>query len=244
MFNVFERILLKFSAHPKRGPVRFTVEYKYVDVDKYNIEKLKRNFISGRADCKRCVIIIFKFIFSPALDPALTQKILKVITCEKQIIEHEKKHLENTKCPWEFAFGYYEVALLSALNEVSAYTAQLLSGNPPVSRQNMLNMLDRGIWEYNLRRKDYLHMHMNFVARQCDVDSKNPDFKKNLLKDVNCKRVHYSHKFYKIADYYLTFGDYRLLDFGYIPTPLKREFVKLKQVYEDATREQLREFLR
>ncbi len=251
MFSIVKRFLLIFSRTGNLAPItNVRIEYRNVLINKHNVDVFRHGTITlGRAHVYKSYITVYRYIISANLDLKPDDVIYKKLSHadEAQIIAHETKHFMNFKYGYELPWGannYYEISMLCAIEEMTAYASELLCQHTPRNRKEMFDAILFGISAL-MRRPDYISEIMDTVTEYCEYNRQDNDFRKNVEKWIACKNIHYSYQFHKIANIYLTFGNYRFLDiFHPVPSELNKKFKELKNIYETATREHLREYLR
>ncbi len=245
MFNFYEKFLIK---HVYKSPVASVDDVKiiYQDVviawgriDKYLRGK---DAIKG-GETSANIIKIFNYLISddvPSIYKGFFNEIIDFD--EKQVIEHEKKHIKNAVLNNYIAHkitSSYELALQAGLEEVSAFSAGHLLGAAPKSLGEAFDVFFESLGNV-MEVPDYLHEHsclMNFNYLKYDT-------KKKLNAMIAQKQVNYSNQFYKIIDYFLTFGDYHIIDVNnHMPHKVQKRFEVFKGIYENSVREKLKVLL-
>ncbi len=252
MFSIYERFLLCFCSTAQ--PVRICnpeIRYKNVTINEFNIDRIRTGFMkTGEANRYKTRIIIYRYTVSNSLNLSPDDVIYKKLSniSEKRVLAHEMKHLQNSKSDCALPWGiknYYQIPMLCAIEEASAYAAGYLYGESPRNRYEMLMAAYNGIHLLSNRMAHYFPKYADIIAEYCGYNSQDTDYKQNLIKCINCKSVNYSHLFHKMADKYMTFGNYKLFDIKHhIPRDVRVELTKLRTTCEEATREHLRQYLR
>lgn len=235
---------------PPANPVdlsRMGILYQTRIINADNVDLYRNSMTYGEVSVAAEQIIIYRYRIADGLNLPKNDAVYKRLANvdENRTMAHEKRHCRN----YMFNDYYYstdnvfEVGLLSANDEISAFIAGLLYGRAPRNIMQLHQIASYCIDNF-LGKSNYLNRHMRRVDMACDRIFRGPDGVRRIEKLLARKRVSYSKTFDAIIDYYMTFGKYHLVDDDNpMPDELRDGFNKVRKLYEAETRRRLEKFL-
>lgn len=252
MKQIFEFLLPKHMRTPVAKPLgepKIIYETRLVNAD--NIDAWRKCMTYGTASMWRNEIFIYNYEISPLLtlspDDPIHEKIKDVEERKPDTVAHEMRHIHNGAYREYYGLydrHIYDMHILNGLDEISAFTyGDGLNGHMPETWDEMWSALCMGIDELVTPHKNYRRRHGDVVslAFNQQTDGKSDAHKiKRLNKLLVPGPVKYTRGAQIIADYFLTFGDYRVLSPDVaMPTEVKNKLRDFRDEWEALARAEL-----
>lgn len=255
--GIFDKLFGKKAKQNKRDVIsqdiahsdvskdsKIRIEYSECEINENNIDWYrKNNLVGGDVSANSNIITVYRYKIASSLNLAADDPLYKSIKCvlekEPEIIAHEKKHIENGRFgnPIFVFKNYYELSALYAVDEISAYAAQrLIMPEPTVSQ--ILGAFSAGIDDFIARKDYYVPRHISQVLNV--IGFRSYFDRESTIKNIENLTPKYSANFHTISKQYFTFSGYQIFSpKNIVPDEIKQKMQKVKQIYEEKTKEAL-----